>query len=1336
MAEQSSHDVVEKTLSGGDTSSSDVPASNNAKLSAGGDVGEIKDTAKTTQTQTHANDRPADDKTNASTSFEAKSSDIGKDTGGLMNDTSRHGPGPVESRALELNGMASTSDGGEDTASQGGSESDASRTESKNPRAGSTKKPATFKPVSFAKFTVPKAPGASVSSKPTEKATLSSTTPLGAPHHNPRPRLVAKSTSSIRDSFSKLGTGGVKPGSGPDPNRVWNRNRPTATPPMPQKQLTDEELKQQYGIHMTSRIQEDGGGTEAKWADIEDDEDDWAPETIEWTDGTKITLTHNEPAPPPQPVQEPEPPKISKDIPPPKEQTAFPDVKKVVPRPTTTIGPNPTVLRLGASADRQAKNANALSKGGNGRSSPASTSPAPVPAKSPWAPLPPVEKVSPVVPPVQTQRSPRPSFRGLHSNDNISGPVPPKEIAADDFNRSWREVHTGAPRELYNSRSGRYEPVAETRKGSWRNEQTFRTPSLLQRPVHHEPASPAEPSAAFQTHRSSIQDGAHWNRRRASSNVSGGSGSLGPRGSGGRSDLSQEYVESCRASQVNGTVDQSSISTDLPHEGPSPTQKVPGPAWRMRSPSNANLTKIAPTVGPHAPTETATSEIAAAPQVLEEDPVAMQERIMKEKRLEARQRRLEQEQKEEAERRERIRLKLEALGPPPEKPKSKSKEIQEANKPEGVSATPPTPSQPPKPPVPEPTGEPKQYGMMKVHHPDSVKKLVAANEKERHAEKPAAIINPPKAASPPRDSVPDAVSTHRLRRLSETHAQAHDKLSEPKTEKNGSQWRGNLGVSGYSPWTPNAKLGPVSSPVTNPWKPLSNDKTLGNGLFDQALGGFPPRDLPLRSHLSLDQQPIGPPTTSDRISGPQPFPATSRPPQEQSSMASLPSPEIKHVNPIARPAPIGPPSLQNAQWQQQEARRAQSTAAWSNFQAVATKREAEENEKLLREMNAIRDGPSTLQVNFNETWRQVRTGEQSGQRQVIGITRTTDNNAPPSNLLPGVDPISGLPLPDNHPRPFAGVSVRGSRFFPPAEPPKKPVIDEHEYQRSFSPPPPEESDHPVFTGDSHRPLVHLPAPKPVVKLPPKVVAPPPPPPTFASMAAAPPPPRSVAQHISAASIWQEKINGLFGKKTLTEKKNALAVASASKEPLDVQLPTAAVSVSLPQNVDIETRIGDGETSSRQVEEEEDLFEDREAGSLPVVRVPYMAPPAAWVAALPPSQSRLRSKHLKSTQVHSVEPYFIGAYDKDHSGNIRISIRLPGSSIAKTAILPKKGAGSGPRQRGPNFKPRKNTRSREGPNYYNSKKPSPSQQANASASSPRHQSRNASSLGLRTAGGLN
>lgn len=40
MAEQSSHDVVNQTLSGGEPLPSDVPASANVKNTAGGDVGE------------------------------------------------------------------------------------------------------------------------------------------------------------------------------------------------------------------------------------------------------------------------------------------------------------------------------------------------------------------------------------------------------------------------------------------------------------------------------------------------------------------------------------------------------------------------------------------------------------------------------------------------------------------------------------------------------------------------------------------------------------------------------------------------------------------------------------------------------------------------------------------------------------------------------------------------------------------------------------------------------------------------------------------------------------------------------------------------------------------------------------------------------------------------------------------------------------------------------------------------------------------------------------------------------------------------------------------------
>jgi large subunit ribosomal protein L30 len=87
-----------------------------------------------------------------------------------VQDVSKQGTGLVASRALELNGLTSASDGGDDTASQGGSESDASRTDGRHHnRTGSVKKPTTFKPVSFAKFAVAKAPGAPAAPKAPEK---------------------------------------------------------------------------------------------------------------------------------------------------------------------------------------------------------------------------------------------------------------------------------------------------------------------------------------------------------------------------------------------------------------------------------------------------------------------------------------------------------------------------------------------------------------------------------------------------------------------------------------------------------------------------------------------------------------------------------------------------------------------------------------------------------------------------------------------------------------------------------------------------------------------------------------------------------------------------------------------------------------------------------------------------------------------------------------------------------------------------------------------------------------------------------------------------------------
>lgn len=1069
---------------------------------------------------------------------------------------------------------------------------------------------------------------------------------------------------------------------------------------------------------MTSRIQEDGGGTEAKWADIDDDEDDWAPETIEWTDGTKVTLTHTDHLPPPadQVLEQ------SKDVAPPPEQTAAKDpIKIAAPKPTTSVGPNPTVLRLGANAERQAKAASISSKGTNDRVPSGSTSPAPPPAKSPWAPLPPVERVSPVNPPAQVSQQPRGAGPVSHPprDDARHGPLPPQEIAADDFNRTWRETAPGAPRELYNSRSGRYEPVQDNRRGSWRHDQGPRPPAVLQRPNHVESGGPAEPSAAFQTHRSSHQDGVGWNRRRTSSNVSGGSGGFGRRMSFGRVDAAPpRYMDGRRGSQTNGMVDPALMGRE---HGPSHEHALPqqhaAPGWAGQAPRSASAASSV---------EQQQAVPVTVPEPPQEDPLILQERIMKDARAQARQRRLEQEEKDRVEREERIKKKLAALGPPPEKPQAQRKESEvrkqsqstEIRKQPQTPAAPPpaTLHSPPKPPVPEPTGEPKQYGLMKVHHPDSVKKIVAANERDRAAEK---HLEKPSSPSQAR-RVPPSPREQKRELATASTAKPPDAEPHPtdaKADEHEPQWRGNLNVpSTYAPWTTNPTVDTNAPSVKNPWKLLSSDRTLGNGIFEQSLGGFPSRELPLRSQLGLDQ-PTMPPQA---FSGP----------QESASVSPLLSPETRHaafdpLSPIGRPGPIGPPSSQQNP----------PKLTWNNFHIVQSQRERAQQEQARRDFIANKGKANPHVASLHETWKPIRgVSDETAQRAATGITpgpANVNNNVPPSNPLTGLDvPADGLPFTDNHTRPIASIPARSSRFFPQAsEVSKRPAAEKHDYQRSPSPPPPEEiSTHPVYFGDSGRPLVHLPNPKPVVKLPPKALgapAVPAPPPTFASMAAAPP--RGPPPPASTAISWQEKINGLFGKKTPVEKKSALAITSATKEPLDVPLPVAAVSVSLP-NIENGMQVGDGHLAVRQVEEQDEIFEDREPGSLPSVRVPNMAPANAWQAAPAPPPSRLRAKILKPMQVHSVEPYLVGLGEKDPAGNIRVLIRLPGAAAATILSLPKKAGGPTSRQRSaPNFKSRKGPKSREAsgsnPGSKKSSHSSQNQQSSGTASSsPRHQSR--------------
>ncbi|KAM5445658.1 hypothetical protein MaudCBS49596_007304 [Microsporum audouinii] len=1322
MAEQSSNDVVNQTRSGGDLSPSDVPASKPDNLTAGGDRGDVQ-----------TSDNNSTPKVNAEPSQEISS--------GNPSSTEANGAG-ADNNDAEASLSPNVGDG------SGGSDTDASRPDARSnadgaqhSRTSSVKRPASFKPVSFAKFSVTKPSGSNGNNKSTpEKAPFLASTPPSSTSTplSSRPRLVAKSGSGLRDSSPRTSTAGNKNVSGaPDANLVWNKNRHlyTAVQPPPTKHLTDEELKQQYGIHMTSRIQTDNNEKEAKWADIDDDEDDWAPETIEWNDGTKITLTHTEGTAPGSQEnsgptinsadQKRQPSPVS-NAPPAREAPRL-----LLSKPSSSLGSNATILKVGASAEKQqSKQGSDLSKSTNDKSTLSSKGPAAV--RSPWAPLPPVEKASPLAlnPPAQSQAPPRFNHTELPRPNAASAP-PTKEIAADDFNRSWRDRQPAAPRELYNSQSGRYEPVSDNRHGSLRNDKSmkndghFRPASLLQRSMHNEQPGPAEPSPAFQTHRSPTE-GSSWGRRRTSSNVSGGSGGFARRMSLSRPDLPFKG-----GPPSTGTLERSA--------SPNARQLQNGPiAPSLGSPSQQshrsldhgppNYHQPSPNSQGNAPLPgTAEGPTSQLPTMVE-DPVAMQQRIMREKREMARQRRLEQEAKEEAAKQERIRIKLQSMGVPPNELPGAKSAIQSSTAETKRSAGPPattatTMASPPKPPVPELTGEPKQYGMMKVHHPESVKKLVASSEKAPEKFQQAGNQAQSQQLSPShKQSRPEASPTvNGSKPAQEAQAKTSQSTYGPQPEERPPNWKYSVPSTSTYTWPSSkghtAALGAL-------WGPPTNDKALGNGTFDRNLASFP-SDL---SSLGLtEQQHIYPQPGQEGAEMPdgisRPLPPPSKAIQDNGKpLSPLSSPDHVRTDlmgdnpkPIAPPGPIAPPSYSQGQrWQHdRQPHRNQETAAWSNFHLVARKSEMEENERFHQDLKALREEEArtgispSLQTTFNETWRQVETGEHSGNRNIIGVvSKASDNKDTQPSPFHQIDSVGGLSFSDKQ-KVVPPPPARGSRFFPQGAEPKRPSNQESTSPRSQSPPPPEEvSSHPVFTGDSQRPLVHLPNPKPRVKLPPGALAVPSPPPrppapaTFAAMVASPPPARAPPQPIASTTSWQDRFNGLFGKKTsqpAQRKSSSLAVASATKEPLDVVSSVSSAAVSFPQH-DEKQKIIDysDKVTTKEVEEEEAIFEDREAGSLPVVKVPDMAPRAAWHPA--PKQSRFRAKYQKPVLSQSIDPFLMAGIERDSNGEVVVIIRPPGKDL-KTITLPKRGGSSSAKIRSNPKNRSRNTRSRDGSGLY-------------------------------------
>ncbi|KAI9662687.1 MAG: hypothetical protein M1831_002730 [Alyxoria varia] len=315
--------------------------------------------------------------------------------------------------------------------------------------------------------------------KPTaEQASNTSVSPAPAAG---KPRLVPKSGRDNRSVVPGSKAGGS---TGSDSGTVWNRQSKPSS-----KTLTDEELVKHYGISMTERLPSHEAENRSNWADIEDEES-WNPAdaVMGIMDGAKpkSNSVENKPAAPTE---------VEKSVSHANAETNQ-EVKTTLAAPDqseVSTGSGKAILKPGGKS-----NATQLKPGVKLRSAPEVLS-APADSsketsvKSPWAEVPKPDSASPInfhpVPALENkQGTPKDSTPPADQVSHTSlpnGPAVPQEIDADDFNRSWRSEEKGS-RELFDSRSGRYEPAkGAVRRQSIRQEGgQAAPPSVLQRPGH------------------------------------------------------------------------------------------------------------------------------------------------------------------------------------------------------------------------------------------------------------------------------------------------------------------------------------------------------------------------------------------------------------------------------------------------------------------------------------------------------------------------------------------------------------------------------------------------------------------------------------------------------------------------------------------------------------------------------------------------------------------------------------------------------------------------------------------------------------------------------------
>ncbi|KAL8348249.1 hypothetical protein RB598_001524 [Gaeumannomyces tritici] len=1104
----------------------------------------------------------------------------------------------------------------------GGSDTEASKPDGTTSKDGdkaysrtssAIKKPATFKSVSVNRtFLGSKTPTAAGSiskplDKPSSTSSLSAQQSASGASSVARPRLVAKLGVSRDGSKGPGGVGGKAAGA-PDASAVWNKNRPP--PPPEPKKFTDEELKK-YGIHMTDRLApgNDAAG-QNNWADIDDDDEDWVPGEIQWNDGTKVTI--------PQVDEPQESPKPAPAIPAPTPTMTMtaPLKDKVVldkpksPAPSASPSTKPAIGVLGSGKGLVLKGAPEKP------TLVARPPPPPAPIKSPWATLPPVEK-APLdnAPPHGLGRPPVRDGPPMKSMT----PPPAKEIAADDFSRSGGPVSHN--RELFDSRSGRYEPVAE-RRGVPRNDVYQRHPaSVLQRPSHVE--GPAEPSAAFQTNRPGPPE-PPYGRRRGSSNVSGGSGTYMQR-------LNKPHDQMMPPPDL-ANVRRGSLASDSPvsprNFSPSGPRYGPhGASWHARTSPHISNAVPHPGPGPHDPAMLPPPN--QLPQRPLEDEFELQKKLMAEKLQLARQRKAEEEAKAEAEKQKRIAARLAALGPAPESRSAKQAAAREVAA--STTAAPPAPSSSQNPPSQAPGQDPAQATLQDGKPTES--KVIST--------RPTGSDDGANASADPPSNGPRRLPAN------ENPRSAHPLASgdgRPSTTQDGKQpsWQSSSTTQHESRQTePRFSWGPPPGQTStrNPWATSNSNRTLGNGTFVSDLGRVP-ETLPPHLH----QMPIA--------TAPGPGPIGPPGPVKQ----QLPL----HPKPIAPPKVASLPTDRRSAASDDDVRSQWVKAAMATDEKMTSEardRFAQQKSDLDARGVKIEDARPT----FRDQWKPVQLdndGRRVESKDRVSVVHGSTWRPPPAEDRPDAKASTG-PVPPSSGKAISAATslqTRGSRFFPSKDSRADGTTNAETAQRgSPSPPPPDMDGHPAFDGDATNPHVALPPSRPVVRLPPSTAA-------HRSAASAVPPPSAAPPNANSGppfswatpkpfqenlaspthargnptssvqrptSSWQTKIHDLLHDTKSSPARTA--VDSTSRGAMDSSASHNQATVSLP-GFSGSVAVDRGSPTSKDMAEE--CFEEQEMGSLPPVRLPASAPDAAWHPAVAPGRNYPRK--INATTVEATE----------------------------------------------------------------------------------------------------